>query len=933
MGTLGAMAQDRDAPRAALQAAPVLTDGEDPGFINDVAVLAEVLGEVVRDAEGERTLQLHGETVELSRRARAGDDAANEELADLVAGLDVAELENLARTLTRFFQLMNLAEDNERIRRLRAREVLEAPQPRRGSLRDAVLRLARTETSADQLAAALADAEVRLVMTAHPTEARRRTTVEKLARIFGDLRTLDERTMTAQMRAAVRERLTASVGELWGSDELRYGAPTVSDEVHTGLVYLQTTLAAVVPRLYRELEAAVAEAYPDAEVEVPSLLTFGSWMGGDRDGNPFVRPETTLQALEDMRIACLRHLEHRALLLAGRTSLSSLVVGEPTELEPLLADGARRFPALAASLEARNATEPYRRAGSFVVERLRCTRRRQQHAYADPGELLAELRAIGASLRVRGAPAVAGGLLHDVIREVEVFGFHFAQLDVRQHTARHADALAEVLAAVRVCGDYAALGAADRVQLLVRLIEERRPLIPGDLSMLSEDAREVIETFRALAAALAHEHPGAIESYIISGAGGPGDLLEVLLLMKETGLARPGGGDAQLRIVPLFEEGDTLAGAASTMRTLLEIPVYRAALAGVGDEQEIMVGYSDSNKDVGYVASGWAIYRAQIELAATLADHGVRWIFFHGRGGAVGRGGGPSNVAILAQPPGTVAGRFKATEQGEVLSAKYSLSEIAYRELELTGSAVLVSTIGATPQPAPDALERYEGVVADMAERSAAAYRALVYEDPDFVEFFHAVTPVQEISRLQLGSRPARRRQTQRIEDYRAIPWVFSWTQTRIVLPAWYGLGTALAAAREEAGVEVLRAMYAEWPFFAGLISNAEMACAKADLRIARRYAALYDNPPARERIMGAIEAEMERTVAELLLIGGGRRLLDHEPVLQRSIDRRNPHVDPLSFIQVELLRRMRRGESGDLLARASLITINGIAGGLRNTG
>jgi phosphoenolpyruvate carboxylase len=369
------------------------------------------------------------------------------------------------------------------------------------------------------------------------------------------------------------------------------------------------------------------------------------------------------------------------------------------------------------------------------------------------------------------------------------------------------------------------------------------------------------------------------------------------------------------------------------MGALLEMPVYRAALRSVHDEQEIMVGYSDSNKDVGYVASGWAIYRAQISLAELMSRHGITWTFFHGRGGAVGRGGGPSNVAILAQPPGTVHGRLKVTEQGEVLSAKYSIPEIARRELELTASAVLISALDAAAPHDPPRLDRYEEVMRVMAGTSERAYRELVYGDPDFTAFFHAVTPVEEISRLQLGSRPAKRRRSARIEDFRAIPWVFSWTQARVVLPAWYGLGTALAAARERFGLELLTEMEGDWPFFSGLVSNAEMACAKTDLDIARRYVLLWDEEDARERIWSLIAAEFALTCAELVAVTGGTRLLDREPLLQGSIDRRNPYVDPLSFIQVELLRRARAGAGGDDLGRTSFLAINGIAGGLRNTG
>ena len=469
--------------------------------------------------------------------------------------------------------------------------------------------------------------------------------------------------------------------------------------------------------------------------------------------------------------------------------------------------------------------------------------------------------------------------------------------------------------------------------VLEREIADRRPLIPGDISGFSASTREVVETFRTMRALLDGAHAGALNAYIVSNTCGPADLLEILLLMKEVGLARAGGSGAVLRIVPLFESGDTLAAAADTMRTLLETPVYRAAVDAVG-EQEIMVGYSDSNKDVGYVASGWGIYRAQIEVASVMREHGVTWQFFHGRGGAVGRGGGPSNVAILAQPPGTVAGRLKVTEQGEMLSAKFSVTEIAHRELELTTSAVLQTTLNR--EVAAPGVARFEAIVAEMAECSTEVYRGLVYGDPDFADYFHATTPVREIQRLQLGSRPSRRRESARIEDYRAIPWVFSWTQTRAVLPAWYGLGTALEAAREHHGGEVLREMERDWPFFSALISNAEMACAKADLDIARRYSELYDDEDARERIWSAISDELERTVRELQRVRGEEHPLDREPVLQRTIARRNPFIDPLSFVQLELLRRLRApGADPDdpELVRASLLTINGIAGGLRNTG
>jgi phosphoenolpyruvate carboxylase len=671
-------------------------------------------------------------------------------------------------------------------------------------------------------------------------------------------------------------------------------------------------------------------------VPVPALLSFGSWIGGDRDGNPNVTPEVTGEALDLMRDQALRLLEQRVELLAGRVSLSEQIVGPVDDLDGVLARGEEVFPALARRLAALNPREPYRRTFTFIRERVRATRRRERGAYAEPAELLADLRAAERSLREGAGELTAAGDLHDVLRQVEVFGFHFARLDVREHAARHRAALDEVLRAVGVHEAYASLPDDERAELLAGLVDDPRPLVPADLGGLRDETQAVVRAFRELRALLDERHRGAVESYIVSGTEGPADLLEPLLLMKEAGLAGAGGHGARLRIVPLFEAAATLRDAPLTMDALLGRPAYRTALRAVGDEQEVMVGYSDSNKDAGYAASGWATYRAQERVAEVLHRHGASWVFFHGRGGALGRGGGPTNRAILALPPGTVGGRLKMTEQGEVLAAKYALAEIAHRELELTASAALVAATQEPPPPGVPEAERHQRVMERIAERSEEAYRALVEGDADFVAFFSAVTPLDEISRLQLGSRPAKRREGGGIESLRAIPWVFSWTQARLVLPAWFGLGTALEEARKDAGLDVLRDMERTWAFFSGLLANAEMALAKADLPIARRYVELWEREEPRERIWRSIVDEFERTERELLTIFEEGRLLDRVPVLQASIDRRNPYVDPLSFLQVELLRRLRRGDAGEdaeRLRRVSLLTVNGIAGGLRNTG
>ncbi|UJA20228.1 phosphoenolpyruvate carboxylase [Thermoleophilia bacterium SCSIO 60948] len=904
---------------------------------DDRELLEEVLAEVVRSGAGDEAFDLHERTVALAKRARLGDAEAAGELGELVAGLDTDELEGLVLSLVRWFQLVNLAEDNERIRRLHARDRREAPKPRPGSLRDAVARLAAAGCSAEEVGRLLASADLRLVITAHPTEARRRTTLEKLARIFSRLRDLDERPGVPNLEQRTRRLLLETVQELWGSDELRAVSPTVIDEVRAGLVYFVSTLADEVPEVIRDLEASLEIEYGDDAPEVPAFISFGSWIGGDRDGNPNVHPDTTIETLELMRSQCLRFLERRIGVLAERISISDRSHTPDGELTALLERGGELFPQLEGRLSDLNPEEPYRRAFTFIRERVRATRRGRDGAYADPGELLSDLRAADRALRESGDSHAAAGDLRDVIRQVEIFGFHFARLDVRENSKRHRDALAEVYSQLGILDGYAEADPERRAELLAGSIADHRPLIPADISGFSDETRETIELFRAIGRALTGRHRGTIETYVISHAEQPADVLEVLLLMKEASLTRAGGEGAMLRIAPLFESGESLDAAPETIATLLDTPVYRAALESSGGLQEVMVGYSDSNKDVGYVASGWATYRAQVRVAEVLREAGLGWLFFHGRGGAVGRGGGPTNVAIMALPAGTVGARLKMTEQGEVLAAKYLTAEIAHRELELTTSAVLASDVDGDSGLSDERRERFEGVLERMAGTSADTYRELVHGDPDFVEFFQTVTPVDEISRLQLGSRPAKRSPDGGVDDLRAIPWVFSWTQARIVLPAWYGLGTALAEAEERFGLDTLVEMQREWPFFSALLSNAEMACAKADASIASLYVDLWANDKARDRIWTRVCGELELTIRKLEAVFGEERLLDREPVLQASIDRRNPYVDPLSYIQVELLRRMRSGEATDgeteRLGRVSLLAVNGIAGGLRNTG
>jgi phosphoenolpyruvate carboxylase len=899
---------------------------------DDICLLAGILGQVLQTTSGERAFALTETARSLAKALRAGNHNAGIELDHLVRGLEIDEAESLVRAFTNYFQLINLAEDSERIRRIRNREAREGG-PRRGSLREAISLLNARGVDAAGIVSLLSEAQIRLVLTAHPTEARRRTIIAKLARIFAVLRDLDERVALPDESAQAQQRLAQTIEELWFSDEVRATQLTVVDEVRASLVYLLSTFVAIVPRIYRDLEQAVAEFYPELTFKLPPLFVPGTWIGGDRDGNPNVTPEITRQALEIMRTAAIGVLDGRLIELAGRLSLAETISGDTPMLEPLIQQLSAVFPETAAQVKRINAGEPYRQALTLMRDKLRATNEGGPNHYTSSSELLADLQLIDRSLRAQGADLIADGDLRDVIRLAQVFGFHLAVMDVRDHADRHAAALDEVFRHSGVIDAYLNLPETERVTLLCREIANPRPLVPRDLERFSALTQDVVGTFRTVAEALNGLHQGAIETYVISGTEAPSDVLEVLLLMKEAGLAAPDGYEAKLSIAPLFEQEQGLRDAPQTMSRLLALPAYRNALRARGDVQEVMIGYSDSNKEIGFLGSAWALYRAQRELTQLFDEGGLRHTFFHGRGGAIGRGGGPTNVAILAQPPGSVSGRFKLTEQGEVIASRYATAPIAHRELELVIGAVLASTVGVLASPEEPRLARYEEAMAAMADAAVGAYRCLVYEDSEFVRFFQEATPIAEIAQLQIGSRPARRQQTQRIEDLRAIPWVFAWTQSRFLLPGWYGVGTGLTQGRATFDLELLQAMERDWPFFSATIANAEMALAKSDLGVAARYVNLVTDAAARDRIWEQIRAEHARSTSEILQLTGQTRLLERDPVLRRSIDRRNPYVDPMSFVQVELLRRLRAGEaSGDTL-RTILRTVNGIAGGLKNTG
>lgn len=960
-----------------------------------IRFLGYLLGDVIREQAGTAAFALEERVRALAKSLRQtgrADRAA--ELQRIIAGLSIAEIHDLIKAFSIYFALVNLSEQLQRIWVLRERARSAPDVPRSESIAAAIAELRQNGVDAHALHHWLDNALVLPVFTAHPTEAKRRTTLEKLRRIAAAIQRQHAPDVLPAERAEATHQIVAEIVGLWQSDEIRIVRPTVIDEVKNGLYYFEETVIDLVPRIYREIEQALEIYYPEHTWHVAPFLRFGSWIGGDRDGNPFVTPYVTVEAVRLLRRSAIQHHIRTVEALSHHLSQSTRQVAISDELHASLAADAARFPDVARLLERRNPYEPYRQKCTYIREKLlRSLEHIDQHTpdwlygawstnnghahdeavpaprpavsvmmpppgtfYHRSGELLDDLRVIDRSLRAHAGAVVADGSLRDWIRQAEVFGLHLATLDIRQHSERHIQALAEVLASTGVCDDYLALGEDARVELLLRELAARRPLIPTRLPY-SPETVETIQTFRMIAAIQEQFSPESIHTYIISMTRGASDLLAVLLLAKEAGLYRNDDGVARLDIVPLFETGPDLAVAARVMESCVELPAYRRHLRLRGDVQEVMIGYSDSNKEGGFLAAHWALYQAQCALRDLGRRHGIVMRLFHGRGGSIGRGGGPANSAILAQPPGSVGSQIKITEQGEVISDRYGMPDIAHRHLEQVINAVLRAEFALPEEVPPSWVQTLE----HLAEVARCRYRALVYENPHFLPYFRTATPIAEISRLKIGSRPASRRGSDRIEDLRAIPWVFSWMQSRHTIPGWYGVGYALDAfvagrARAfacgmhrtdcplrhapdgpaEERLALLQSMYAGWPFFRTIIDNAQMILCKADLHIAEQYAELVPEREIAREIFSMIREEYERTVHMVCLVAQIKRPLDNAPVLQRSIDRRNPYVDPLSYIQVELLKRLRAAPEGPdhaALEDAILLSISGIAAGLKNTG
>jgi phosphoenolpyruvate carboxylase len=900
----------------------------------DVRLLGSLLGQVLQEQGGPELLAC---VEQIRRRAIASrtdpSREAHRTLRSLVDALDLPRAREVVRAFTLYFHLINLAEEHHRLRTLRDRELRGQPAPRPDSVAAALAGLRQEGVSAGAVAEFLARLELRPVFTAHPTEARRATVLLHLRAIGELVVRLDDPQATPEARRRAVDALLGRITALWQTDEVRARRPSPLDEVRGGLYYLERSAWQVAPVLYRDLQEAVEHYAPEAARAVRPYLRFGSWMGGDRDGNPSVTVEVTERTLELHRERVLRLYLDEVVALGRELSVSTRQVGVSTELAASVDQAMAEFPALLEDPDFPPPSEPYRRKLRVVEERLRRTLDRRPGGYATPAAFVADLRQVGRSLEENRGVRVARGRLQDLVVRAETFGFHFASLDLRQESGVHGRVVAHLLQRAGVVDDYLRLPEPERAALLGRLLQSP----PVRAEPEDPEAAEVLRLFRALPRWQERFGQEACCTYIVSLTEAASDVLEVLWLAAQVGLYRWQAGEvaSRLHVVPLFERIEELRRCEDVLEALLRTPAYRAHVAAWGDRQEVMLGYSDSNKDGGYLAANWSLHRAQKLLPEVARRHGCTLRLFHGRGGAVGRGGGPAERAILAQPPGALEGGLKVTEQGEVLAGRYGNPRIAHRHLEQLTHALLRAGLSPAARPNPAQLARWEAVMEDLSERSRRAYRALVYEDPDFLAYFAQATPIHEITRLNMASRPAARTGTMRVEDLRAIPWVFSWTQTRTNLPGWYGLGSALDGfVRDQPeGILELRAMYAGWPFFRSVVDNAQISLGTADLSIARLYAELVEDDGVRERVYGRIREEYERAVRWVLEVTGQRELLDNSPVLQRSVRLRNPYVDPLHHVQVRLLRERRRAPDDPGVREAVGLTVNGIAAGVQTTG
>jgi phosphoenolpyruvate carboxylase len=902
----------------------------------DIRLLGRILGETVREQEGEAVFAL----VERIRRTavqfrRNADEGARQELQAIMRELPAAQATRIIRAFGYFSHLANIAEDQHQIRRTRAQAMAhEGAQP--GTMAHALGRARSAGLSREALQAFFDRALCSAVLTAHPTEVRRKSSIDRELDIARLLDERDRLPFTPEELAENRKALRRAVLTLWQTSIVRDTRLRVIDEVTNGLAYYDHTFLRELPRYYADLEDALG-AFDEAwrDVAVPSFLRMGSWIGGDRDGNPYVTADVLRQALAMQSKRALRFYLEELHLLGGELSLDDRMVG--------ISDAARALAASSPDRSPERQHEPYRRAIVGIYARLAATaweldRLEPPHAavaqappYAGAAELRADLDVLYDSLLANGSAALAQGRLRSLRRAVDVFGFHLASLDLRQNSDVHERVIAELLDTAGACPDYRSLPEEARVSLLVGELLNARPLSSAHLSYGEETARE-LAMLRVAADAHRRYGSAAVPHYVISKADGVSDILEVAVLLKEVGLLRPRESRLDVDIVPLFETIGDLQRCGRVMESLFGLADYRRLLDARGGLQEVMLGYSDSNKDGGYLTSTWELYKAELALIEVFRRHDIALRLFHGRGGSVGRGGGPSYDAILAQPPGAVQGAIRITEQGEVIGAKYATPGVGRRNLETLAAATLEATLLASAAPPPEA---YLAIVEELSAEAWRAYRRLVYETEGFERYFRESTVLGEIASLNIGSRPASRSQRTRIEDLRAIPWVFSWAQCRLMLPGWYGFGTAVRTWLEAHpdGMTTLQAMHRDWAFFRTMLSNMDMVLAKSDIAIASRYAELVADAALREAIFPRLREEWQAAVDAVLSITGQQALLQHDPLLARAIRNRSPYLDPLNHVQIELLNRHRDGDQDPDVVLGIHLSINGIAAGLRNSG
>lgn len=914
----------------------------------DVRFLGNILGEVLVHQGGNELLDIVEKIRETSKSLRSvflPDLFAD--FKEIIETLKPDTRHQVIRAFAIYFQLVNIAEQNHRIRRKRdyERSAGETVQP--GSIESAIQDLKERNFTYQEVQEIIEGLSLELVMTAHPTEAMRRAILDIHKRISEDVMLLDNPTLTFREREQLREKLLNEVITLWQTDELRDRKPTVLDEVRHGMYYFHETLFHVLPDVYQEMERCLSKYYPGHNWHVPTYLRFGSWIGGDRDGNPSVTADITWQTLNMQRKLAVREYERIMKEFMQYLSFSTSIVTISSELEESILED-QSIVSLNKNVIWHNENEPYRIKLVYMMTKIKNvldeSKKGSAERYATPLEFIEDLNIIDRSLRHHYADYVADTYVKKLIRQVELFGFHTASLDIRQHSQEHENAMSEVLSKMEITHHYAELTEDEKIELLNKLLNDPRPITSPYLHY-SESTKECLCVYRTIYEAQQEFGAESISKYLISMAQGASDILEVMVFAKEVGLFRQNADNTvtcTLQGVPLFETIDDLHVAPDVMRQVLQLPIYRQAVSAMNDLQEIMLGYSDSNKDGGAVTANWELRVALKEITAAADEFGVKLKFFHGRGGALGRGGMPLNRSILAQPASTVGGGIKITEQGEVISSRYSLQGIAYRSLDQATSALVTAAINAR-SPHDEVYEKQEEewdqIVKGISEVSLRKYQDLIFRDPDFLTFFKESTPLPEVGELNIGSRPSKRKNSDRFEDLRAIPWVFAWTQSRYLLPAWYAAGTGLQSfyQNNEENLKVLQAMYANFSFFTSLIDTLQMAIAKADLIIAKEYANMTKEESYRVRIFSQIEEEFKLTSDMILKITGQKEILDNVPVIQESIRLRNPYVDPLSYLQVQLLTELRdirnQGEDNSELLREVLLTINGIAAGLRNTG